>query len=205
MIHLGSHSPSGSAARDWEIGVPQTTNITTGVGYSFIVRDTANALPSIFAQWNSLNVGIGTTNANHLLVVGNSSAPAYCDGNTWQIGSDRNAKQDFSPVDVQEVLAKVAGMPITAWRYKVDGPGIEHLGPMAQDFAAAFGLNGTDNTHIATVDESGVALAAIQGLNQKLREELNHRDAELTELRAELSELKKMVDALNEKRNGDEK
>ena len=41
---------------------------------------------------------------------------------------------------------------------------------MAQDFHAAFGLNGADDKHISTVDESGVALAAIQGLNQKLEE-----------------------------------
>lgn len=39
-----------------------------------------------------------------------------------------------------------------------------HLGPMAQDFHAAFNV-GMDDKHMATVDEEGVALAAIQGLN----------------------------------------
>jgi hypothetical protein len=56
---------------------------------------------------------------------------------------------------------------------------------MAQDFHAAFGL-GTDDKHIATVDADGVALAAIQGLNQKL-EEKNARIAEL-ERRLEILE-----------------
>jgi hypothetical protein len=43
-----------------------------------------------------------------------------------------------------------------------------HIGPMAQDFHAAFGLDGTDDKHIATVDADGAALAAIQGLNAKV-------------------------------------
>ena len=41
---------------------------------------------------------------------------------------------------------------------------------MAQDFYAAFAV-GPDDKHIATVDADGVALAAIQGLNQKLEEQ----------------------------------
>jgi hypothetical protein len=60
---------------------------------------------------------------------------------------------------------------------------------MAQDFHAAFDLNGSDDKHITTVDESGVALAAIQGLNEKL----NEKDAEIAELKARLDALEKMV------------
>jgi len=44
------------------------------------------------------------------------------------------------------------------------------MGPVAEDFAEAFGL-GSDEKHIGTVDESGVAFAAIQGLNQKVETE----------------------------------
>jgi cell division protein FtsB len=64
---------------------------------------------------------------------------------------------------------------------------------MAQDFHAAFGLNGADDKHIATVDEEGVALAAIQGLNQKLTEELKRRDAENAELKARLEKLEAII------------
>ena len=67
-----------------------------------------------------------------------------------------------------------------------------HLGPTAQDFHAAFGLNGTDETHISVVDEGGVALAAIQGLNQKLTE----KDAEIRQLQQSVAELKQMVSQL---------
>ena len=65
-------------------------------------------------------------------------------------------------------MKKVAALPITRWNFKQD-KGIEHIGPMAQDFYEAFEV-GMDDRHIATVDEGGVALAAIQGLNQKLDE-----------------------------------
>jgi hypothetical protein len=64
-------------------------------------------------------------------------------------------------VNPRDVLEKVQSLPITEWQYKVDSRGQRHLGPMAQDFHAAFGLNGADDKHIATVDEEGVALAAI--------------------------------------------
>ncbi len=61
--------------------------------------------------------------------------------------------------------------------------GHNHIGPMAQDFYAAFGLGDSDK-HIAQGDAQGVALAAVQGLNQKLDVEVRKRDAEIVSLRA---------------------
>ena len=139
------------------------------------------------------NVGIGNANPANLLVVGTGGA--YCDGTTWVNGSDRNSKQDFSLVNPRSVLAKVAAMPITEWQYKIE-PGLEHIGPMAQDFHAAFGLNGSDDKHISTVDEGGVALAAIQGLNQKLEEQAKEKDAENAELKRENNLLATRLDNL---------
>jgi hypothetical protein len=43
------------------------------------------------------------------------------------------------------------------------------MGPMAQDFRAAFGLGVSDEL-IDSVDPDGVALAAIQGLHELVRE-----------------------------------
>lgn len=86
--------------------------------------------------------------------------------NAWASVSDRNAKMDFVPVKAQEILARVAAMPMSTWSYKSES-GVRHMGPMAQDFRAAFGL-GTDDKSIVTVDADGVALAAIQGLNEKV-------------------------------------
>ena len=55
---------------------------------------------------------------------------------------------------------------------------------------------GPDDKHIATVDADGVALAAIQGLNQKLTDELKRRDAENAEMKQQLRELKQSVERL---------
>lgn len=68
------------------------------------------------------------------------------------------------------MLQRLVAMSIQQWRY-IGQPGeVTHIGPMAQDFAAAFGV-GENDTIISTVDADGVALAAIQGLNQKLEAE----------------------------------
>jgi hypothetical protein len=109
--------------------------------------------------------------------------------------SDRNAKQSFKPVDAKSVLAKVAALSISEWQFKSDTEGSRHVGPMAQDFRAAFGL-GTDEKHIATVDADGVALAAIQGLHQVVEEQrtaLARKDTELRELRDSVADLKALV------------
>jgi hypothetical protein len=105
--------------------------------------------------------------------------------------SDRDAKTDIEPVDPDTVLARVARVPINAWTYKADRPGVRHLGPMAQDFAATFGL-GADDRHLAPADVAGVALAAIQALDQRLQQ----RDAELAKLRARNDELAARLKAL---------
>ena len=108
-------------------------------------------------------------------------------------------------ISPKEVLAKVAALPITEWNFKTM-PGLRHMGPMAQDFYAAFGLGGSDTT-ITTVDPDGVALAAIQGLNQKLQQketeitelkqvletELKRRDAENADLKQRLEKLERLM------------
>ena len=114
---------------------------------------------------NSGNVGIGTTNPTHLIML---SGGAYSDGTNWSNGSDRNSKENFTTLDPQSVLEKIATLPITQWNYKVEPNATMHIGPMAQDFYSAFGLGGiSGNTSISTIDPSGVALLGIQALNTK--------------------------------------
>jgi hypothetical protein len=96
--------------------------------------------------------------------------------------SDRNAKEAFGPVDTGTILDRVAGLPIETWRYK--GDRVRHIGPMAQDFAAAFEV-GPDDRHIDLIDASGVALAAIQALVRRVEAQ----EAELTALRAAIARL----------------
>jgi hypothetical protein len=141
------------------------------------------------------NVGIGNSAPTHQLVVGNSASPAYCDGTTWQNGSDRDSKEQFTEVNPIEVLDRLSSLPISKWNYKAQ-TGQIHLGPMAQDFHAAFGLNGSDDKHISTVDESGVALAAIQGLNEKVESKSQNVDSRIENLKADNIELRNRVAAL---------
>lgn len=140
------------------------------------------------------NVGIGTNSpAEKLHVIGNILATGTITPN-----SDRNAKTDLKPVDTSAILERVVGLPIQQWRFKAEAENVKHVGPMAQDFREAFGL-GAHETAIATVDADGVALAAIQGLNQKLEEKLNGKDAEIAELRRALVELTRLVKAQTSK------
>ncbi len=123
--------------------------------------------------------------------------PVY--GQAFDYTSDRTAKENFAAVNPLEVLEKVVALPVTKWNYKA-AQGQPHIGPMAQDFHAAFKLNGSDEKHISVVDETGVALAAIQGLNQKLEgaeKALKEKDAEVQELRSRLEKLEQMMTAKN--------
>jgi hypothetical protein len=111
----------------------------------------------------SVSIRSSTTNAN----AGVTMAPG---SGSWSSLSDRNLKTAIVPADVVAVLDRVVAMPLHTWSYVAQGDGVRHLGPMAQDFAAAFGL-GENDTTISNVDADGVALAAIQGLNAKLERE----------------------------------
>jgi hypothetical protein len=106
-------------------------------------------------------------NHNGGQLISTSSGAYLSSVGVWNNASDRNLKTDFALLDAQDILARVLTLPLTQWRYRSESVGTTHIGPMAQDFYAAFKL-GTDDKAIGTVDESGVALAAIQGLNKKL-------------------------------------
>ncbi len=110
------------------------------------------------------------------------------DAGVWQNNSDRSRKTDFVPAQPQEVLEKLAALPVSTWHYTTETAAVRHLGPTAQDFKAAFGL-GSDEKTIGTVDEEGVALAAIQGLNQKLEAQVKEKDARIAALERRLTDL----------------
>jgi hypothetical protein len=132
-------------------------------------------------------VGSDPTGANDITLLADGSIHAKVVNTT----SDRNAKENFSDIDPREVLAKVAQLPLHTWNYRDDDHKVKHLGPVAQDFHAAFNI-GPDDKHIATVDADGVALAAIQGLYRMVQE----KDAELTQLKADRNALLERVEAL---------
>lgn len=114
---------------------------------------------------------------------------------TWSSLSDRAAKTNVIAADGRQILERLTAIPIATWNYKSQDSSIRHMGPMAQDFAAAFGV-GEDDQHITTVDADGVALAAIQGLNEKFEDALKQKDAEVGELKTRLHSLEKILHTL---------
>lgn len=123
----------------------------------------------------------------------NTSTGGYLsDGGNWVDNSDRATKTNFAPVSCQAVLEGVASLPITTWNYIAEDPAVRHLGPVAQEFHAAFGL-GRDDSHIGALDSAGVALAAIQGLYNAVKE----RDARISELQERLEALENRLEAVN--------
>lgn len=105
--------------------------------------------------------------------------------------SDRNVKENFQPVNPRAVLEKVSHLPVTEWNLKTQPASIRHIGPMAQDFAAAFNV-GEDDRHISTSDADGVVLAAIQGLHQIVKE----KEAEIESLKKAVADLQELVKTL---------
>ena len=100
------------------------------------------------------------------------------------IPSDLNAKENFAPIDRHEILTRLANVSVESWNYKFQSPAIRHIGPMAQDFAAAFGV-GEDDKHIGMVDAFGVAIASIQALYEMVQE----KEAKIIVLEQRLKEL----------------
>ncbi len=89
-------------------------------------------------------------------------------GGSWASLSDEASKTAITPVSGREVLRKLASVPISEWSYRAQEPSIRHIGPMAQDLRRAFGV-GEDSRHITSIDADGISLAAIKGLNEKVR------------------------------------
>jgi hypothetical protein len=137
------------------------------------------------------NNGIGINNPNPVFPIHHSSGARLTAGGVWTNASSRSLKTAFETIDPLAVLDKVAALPVQGWRYKVEDGSTRHIGPVAEDFQRVFGLG--DGESIGTVDADGVALAAIQGLVQKM-DKMDHalaaKDAEIAELRQELRSLK---------------
>jgi trimeric autotransporter adhesin len=149
---------------------------TGGFNGSFIYGDASvpgnvtNSRANQFAI-RAQHVWFGTGNAvTHTFgrFLETSTGAYLTTGGTWTNSSDVNRKHGFQPVSGEDVLAKLAALPISTWSYLDEDVAVRHMGPTAQDFRAAFGLGDTERA-ISTVDADGVALAAIQALEARGR------------------------------------
>ena len=202
---------SGNTASGQYSAIPGGNNNAATNDFSFAAGRRAQANHQGSFVWgDSTDADVASTTNNQFVARASGGVVFYSDpasasgvflppgGGAFSTLSDRNTKANISTVDVQAVLDRLVAIPIATWNYKSQNDTVHHMGPMAQDFAAAFGL-GEDIKHISTVDADGVALAAIQGLNQKLKDELKQRDAVNAELKARLDAMDKLLDQLSKK------
>lgn len=117
---------------------------------------------------------------------------------SWELLSDRNAKENITTVDGRAVVKQLAEIPLTAWNYKTEAASIRHIGPMAQDFRA-FGV-GAGDQYISIVDANGVAPATIQGLYELKQEQDNQmrvQQQQIATLKSENAALQTRIDDLD--------
>jgi trimeric autotransporter adhesin len=202
-IHDGSFVWAGGATKPYATTLTSSFNVYAAGGMSFDYGSQSDSAPR-GARW----VYIGPDSIGNTIAT--SSGARLTDGGVWSNASDKHRKTDFMEVDARAVLDKLAALPVRQWRYTNETAAVKHLGPTAQDFQSAFGL-GTDDESIGTVDADGVALAAIQGLNQKvevrmqnadaryrrLEDSLQQKEAEIANLKQIVSELKELVQAMS--------
>lgn len=124
-----------------------------------------------------------------------SQMPIYAPA--FNTTSASTAKTTIESVDPEQVLEDVESLAVTTWEL-TDTDNGRHMGPMAEEFAETFELGDADDT-IATVDADGVALAAIQGLAERLREENERLREELAETADRLDKLEAENDTLRER------
>lgn len=173
--------------------IPGGKENTADGDYSFAAgfRANTNGHAGAFVLADSSSSGIAAQNDDEV----RSQMPMYAP--TFNATSARSEKTAIEAVDPEETLAGVESLAISTWQFEHDGDG-RHIGPMAEDFHDAFGLDGDEET-IATVDADGVALAAIQGLSNQLDDRdqrIDDLEAENERLRTRLETLEDRVDAM---------
>ncbi len=190
------HATTASGSRSTAMGSAASTALMSG---AFVYGDNSTSAVIQASATNQFvvraqRIWFGTNNAVTATVgryIETSTGAYLSTGGTWTNSSDSTRKHDFRHVDGEDVLAKIAAMPVTTWSYRDEATAVRHMGPTAQDFRRAFGLGDTDKA-IATVDADGVALAAIKGLVERtavLRAENDELRAALVDLSRRLVEL----------------
>ncbi len=199
-VALGYHSHTNARQGSFVFGDRSTVDtIRAGVNHSanwrvsggFRIFTSSNLSTGVTFQSGASVSNWGQSNA----VISTSTGAYLSTSGVWTNTSDSNRKQNVEPIGGEEILAKLRKLPITMWSYRNDG-GTRHLGPMAQDFRSVFGL-GNDEKVIGTVDADGVALAGVQALEARTR----NQAADMEKLKVENKELRERLDAM-EKRTG---
>ena len=144
---------------------------------------------------NATAIGFGAiVNASNKIRLGNTAVTVIEGQVAFTASSDKTKKENFQPVDGEEVLGKIRGFELSSWNFIGHDPKeFRHYGPMAQDFFAAFGHDGVGQigteTTINSGDLAGILMIAVQAL-EKRTAELKQKEAQIAVLESKVEELK---------------
>lgn len=180
-VGIRTSNPTG------DIHIKQTSEAPYTGGMIFEQSSSGVQGHIILSGGNRMTMGVGGGYID-VDVSGNlrASGSIYAN-NTTLLTSTKTKKENFNEIDSQDILKKIDLLPIKSWNYKNQDASIKHIGPFSEDFHELFGLGGSDDKVIATVDENGIALAGIKALSEKL----NKQQEEIELLKKEIEELKK--------------
>ncbi len=173
------------------IGASALSNNTTGS------NNTAIGYGADVSAGNLVNataIGAGAlVNASNKIRLGNAGVTVIEGQVPFTSSSDKTKKENFRPVDGEEVLAKIRGFALTSWNFIGHDPkAFRHYGPMAQDFFAAFGHDDVgqigSETTINAGDMAGILMIAVQAL-EKRTAELQQKEAQMAVLASQVEDL----------------
>ena len=203
---VGALSDNTTGGSNTASGVGALFSNTTGSGNTAI-GFAANVSAGNLS--NATAIGSGAfVNASNKVRLGNNNVTVIEGQVGFTVVSDKTKKENFKPVDGEEVLRKIRGFELTSWNFIGHDPKeFRHYGPMAQDFFAAFGNDGigkigTDTT-INSGDIAGILMIAVQTLEKRtaelkqkekqiavLESKLEQKDAQISTLKSSVEELK---------------
>jgi len=193
--YLTNAGGQGSVALGYR--VTADADFSTAIGYRASVRGHSGAM--VFGDQSTFDSVLAVTNNEFVVRASggfrfrtNPTLTTGCNlpagSGVFACSSSRSLKEHFADVDGEELLARIRGVPVSSWNYVAEGRQVRHLGPVAEDFRAAFGL-GTDDRSIGLLDIDGVNFAAVKALEART-DELRARTAEVERLRGEVAALR---------------
>lgn len=191
---VGELALDNNSTGSYNAAIGMLTLSSNGTGY---YNTGIGALADVSAPnlLNATAIGYGAVvNASNKIRLGNTTVTVIEGQVPYSFTSDRNQKENFRPVDGEQVLRKIGGLSLTSWKYiGHDAQQFRHYGPVAQEFFAAFGHDGvgtigTDKT-INSGDMEGILMIAVQALSK-----------ENAELKARLEALERLAEEANRRK-----
>lgn len=160
------------------------------------IEATANNQFSVRAR-GGIRLRTSTATSSAVGVNANTGCDIPGNSGVMSCASSRTLKEHFLAVGDEDVLARIRRTPVTTWSYIGEEGNVRHMGPMAEDFYAAFGL-GPNNTTIGHLDISGVTFAGVKALEErtaKLQQDVADRDRRISDLEARVARLEQLLTA----------